>query len=96
MSIRQLEIRTGMPIGTIKSWKKAIPAGDKILLISTHLNISTDYLFDRTNDPEAHQKSNYTQATMKLIQFSENKKISLYLANIAISVLEALLNAKPE
>lgn len=54
ISLQKLAEKSGMGTNSIYGWKTKTPSVDKISAVADVLNVSTDYLLGRTDDPNKY------------------------------------------
>lgn len=51
LTIAELERKLDFSNGSLRKWDSSTPSGDKIEKVADYFNVSTDYLFGRTDNP---------------------------------------------
>ena len=54
ITIKELEVQTGLSNGTIGKWSNCSPKTDSLTKIADYLGVSIDYLLGRSASPEIH------------------------------------------
>jgi transcriptional regulator with XRE-family HTH domain len=82
----------------IYSWKKSNPSIDKVEKVSDFLNVSTDYLLGRTDNPSVlsdEQKREQTvEEALQSVMSYDGKEVTENDREILKSIIEAYLDKK--
>ncbi|MBC1982819.1 helix-turn-helix domain-containing protein [Listeria booriae] len=69
ISLQDLARSVNLGENSIYAWKTKAPTSDKLRAVADYLNVSTDYLLGRTNNPNPRQ--GYSPAVQDIIDYIE-------------------------
>lgn len=93
MSVKELGIELQFGENAIYTWKKSNPSVDKLEKVSNFLNVSTDYLLGRTDNPYVGQTPEQRQLTIEEALRSAMGKDGEPIAEEDIPVLKRIIDA---
>ncbi|WP_207871906.1 hypothetical protein DOK78_002563 [Enterococcus sp. DIV2402] len=98
MNVKEVGLQLKIGENAIYSWKKSNPSIDKVEKVSDFLNVSTDYLLGRTDNPSVlsdEQKREQTvEEALQSVMSYDGKEVTENDREILKSIIEAYLDKK--
>jgi transcriptional regulator with XRE-family HTH domain len=98
MNVKEVGLQLKIGENSIYSWKKSNPSIDKVEKVSDFLNVSTDYLLGRTDNPSVlsdEQKREQTvEEALQSVMSYDGKEVTENDREILKSIIEAYLDKK--
>lgn len=97
MTIAELERRLDFSQGSISRWNKVVPGSDKVEKVADYFDVTTDYLFGRTEKPNAYLqdgKEVTIEEALDSVMSYDGKPINEHDREILKGIIKGYLNNK--
>lgn len=98
MNVKEVGLQLKIGENAIYSWKKSNPSIDKVEKVSDFLNVSTDYLLGRTDNPsilsDEQKREQTVEEALQSVMSYDGKEVTENDREILKSIIEAYLDKK--
>ncbi|OTO22677.1 hypothetical protein A5816_002749 [Enterococcus sp. 3G1_DIV0629] len=98
MNVKEVGSKLKLGENAIYSWKKSNPSIDKVEKVSDFLNVSTDYLLGRTDDPTVgvapEERKLTVEEALASVMSSDGKPLTDNDRQILTELIEAYIEKK--